>query len=163
MCTCVVIVCLFLFFLTADVEKRANPVCHFVTPLEGNLESDINRSSEVKLEQARPLCPHLFIDSVLWIACKHSDITCLLQINGTEGKCWKRRIEIVIREYHKWRTYFKKRVLPCFQAIFLAVALPKNTNLFALKMPVSFPHWKIGPVRAAYIVQKSNKSVKGGE
>ncbi|XP_039659398.1 MLX-interacting protein isoform X2 [Perca fluviatilis] len=28
----------------------------------------------------------------------------------TEGKCWKRRIEIVIREYHKWRTYFKKRL-----------------------------------------------------
>ncbi|KAG2470915.1 MLXIP protein, partial [Polypterus senegalus] len=29
---------------------------------------------------------------------------------ATEGKYWKRRIEIVIREYHKWRTYFKKRV-----------------------------------------------------
>lgn len=28
----------------------------------------------------------------------------------TEGKYWKSRIEIVIREYHKWRTYFKKRV-----------------------------------------------------
>ncbi|XP_034728731.1 MLX-interacting protein isoform X2 [Etheostoma cragini] len=28
----------------------------------------------------------------------------------TEGICWKRRIEIVIREYHKWRTYFKKRL-----------------------------------------------------
>lgn len=59
------------------VEKRANPVCHFMTPLDGNIESDMNRSSEV---------------------------------NGTEGKCWKRRIEIVIREYHKWRTYFKKRL-----------------------------------------------------
>ncbi|XP_023680351.1 MLX-interacting protein isoform X1 [Paramormyrops kingsleyae] len=29
---------------------------------------------------------------------------------STEGKYWKRRIEIVIREYHKWRTYFKKRL-----------------------------------------------------
>ncbi|XP_034068355.1 MLX-interacting protein isoform X4 [Gymnodraco acuticeps] len=29
---------------------------------------------------------------------------------ATEGKCLKRRIEIVIREYHKWRTYFKKRL-----------------------------------------------------
>ncbi|XP_051528380.1 MLX-interacting protein-like isoform X3 [Myxocyprinus asiaticus] len=29
---------------------------------------------------------------------------------ATEGKYWKRRIEIVIREYHKWRTYFKKRL-----------------------------------------------------
>ncbi|MBW01458.1 MLX-interacting protein, partial [Eschrichtius robustus] len=28
----------------------------------------------------------------------------------TEGKYWKSRIEIVIREYHKWRTYFKKRL-----------------------------------------------------
>uniref|UniRef100_G3NZH6 MLX interacting protein n=1 Tax=Gasterosteus aculeatus aculeatus TaxID=481459 RepID=G3NZH6_GASAC len=27
-----------------------------------------------------------------------------------DGVCWKRRIEIVIREYHKWRTYFKKRL-----------------------------------------------------
>lgn len=37
----------------------------------------------------------------------------LPQAAATEGKCWKTRIEIVIREYHKWRTYFKKRVL-CF-------------------------------------------------
>lgn len=28
----------------------------------------------------------------------------------TEGKYWKSRIEFVVREYHKWRTYFKKRV-----------------------------------------------------
>lgn len=35
----------------------------------------------------------------------------LPQAAATEGKCWKTRIEIVIREYHKWRTYFKKRVL----------------------------------------------------
>lgn len=35
----------------------------------------------------------------------------LFQGIAAEGKCWKRRIEIVIREYHKWRTYFKKRVL----------------------------------------------------
>ncbi|XP_041423606.1 MLX-interacting protein [Xenopus laevis] len=27
-----------------------------------------------------------------------------------DGKYWKRRIEIVVREYHKWRTYFKKRL-----------------------------------------------------
>ncbi|KAM8887233.1 MLX-interacting protein isoform 2-T2 [Spinachia spinachia] len=27
-----------------------------------------------------------------------------------DGICWRRRIEIVIREYHKWRTYFKKRL-----------------------------------------------------
>ncbi|KAF2987581.1 hypothetical protein EK904_013254 [Melospiza melodia maxima] len=32
------------------------------------------------------------------------------QAIATEGKYWKRRIEIVIREYHKWRTYFKKRL-----------------------------------------------------
>lgn len=39
----------FCFFRPADVEKRANPVCHFVTPLDGNIESDINRSSEVNV------------------------------------------------------------------------------------------------------------------
>ncbi|XP_061674623.1 MLX-interacting protein isoform X3 [Syngnathoides biaculeatus] len=59
------------------VERRQNPVCHFVTPLDGNIDLEAHRSSEM--------------------------IT-------TEGKCWKRRIEIVIREYHKWRTYFKKRL-----------------------------------------------------
>uniref|UniRef100_A0A7N6A0P7 BHLH domain-containing protein n=1 Tax=Anabas testudineus TaxID=64144 RepID=A0A7N6A0P7_ANATE len=57
------------------VEKRENPVCHFVTPLDGNMDMDVHRPAE-----------------------------------ATEGKCWKRRIEIVIREYHKWRTYFKKRL-----------------------------------------------------
>ncbi|KAM7391955.1 hypothetical protein PAMP_022601 [Pampus punctatissimus] len=57
------------------VEKRENPVCHFVTPLDGSMDLDVHRPAEA----------------------------------ATEGKCWKRRIEIVIREYHKWRTYFKKR------------------------------------------------------
>ncbi|NXU38386.1 MLXPL protein, partial [Drymodes brunneopygia] len=27
-----------------------------------------------------------------------------------EGNYWKRRIEVVMREYHKWRIYYKKRV-----------------------------------------------------
>ncbi|CAB1353077.1 unnamed protein product, partial [Coregonus sp. 'balchen'] len=27
-----------------------------------------------------------------------------------EGSYWKRRIEVVIREYHKWRIYYKKRL-----------------------------------------------------
>ncbi|KAM4576664.1 MLX-interacting protein isoform 2-T2 [Odontesthes bonariensis] len=58
------------------VEKRENPVCHFVTPLDGNIDSDVRSAEAI----------------------------------ATEGKGWKRRIEIVIREYHKWRTYFKKRL-----------------------------------------------------
>nr|XP_008506249.1 PREDICTED: MLX-interacting protein isoform X3 [Equus przewalskii] len=59
------------------LEKRKNPVCHFVTPLDGSVEVDEHRRPEA--------------------------IT-------TEGKYWKSRIEFVIREYHKWRTYFKKRL-----------------------------------------------------
>uniref|UniRef100_A0A3B4YJL8 MLX interacting protein n=1 Tax=Seriola lalandi dorsalis TaxID=1841481 RepID=A0A3B4YJL8_SERLL len=59
------------------VEKRENPVCHFVTPLDGSMDLDVHRPAEA---------------------------------TAAEGKCWKRRIEIVIREYHKWRTYFKKRL-----------------------------------------------------
>ncbi|CAK6440191.1 unnamed protein product [Pipistrellus nathusii] len=59
------------------LEKRKNPVCHFVTPLDGSVEVDEHRRPEA--------------------------IT-------TEGKYWRSRIEIVIREYHKWRTYFKKRL-----------------------------------------------------
>ncbi|KAG7491005.1 MLX-interacting protein isoform X1 [Solea senegalensis] len=59
------------------VEKRKNPVCHFVTPLDGSTDLDVHRPAEGLV---------------------------------SEGKYWKRRIEIVIREYHKWRTYFKKRL-----------------------------------------------------
>uniref|UniRef100_A0A096M3N4 MLX interacting protein n=1 Tax=Poecilia formosa TaxID=48698 RepID=A0A096M3N4_POEFO len=59
------------------VEKRGNPVCHFVTPLDGNIDLDVHRPAEAI---------------------------------ASDGKNWKRRIEIVIREYHKWRTYFKKRL-----------------------------------------------------
>ncbi|MBZ3891464.1 MLX-interacting protein [Sciurus carolinensis] len=59
------------------LEKRKNPVCHFVTPLDGSVDVDEHRRPEA--------------------------IT-------TEGKYWKSRIEFVIREYHKWRTYFKKRL-----------------------------------------------------
>ncbi|MBN3280673.1 MLXIP protein, partial [Polyodon spathula] len=59
------------------VEKRDNPVCHFVTPLDGSVDVEDHRRPEAI---------------------------------ATEGKYWKRRIEIVIREYHKWRTYFKKRL-----------------------------------------------------
>ncbi|XP_062445979.1 MLX-interacting protein isoform X2 [Rhea pennata] len=59
------------------LEKRKNPVCHFVTPLDGSVDVDEHRRPEAI---------------------------------ATEGKYWKRRIEIVIREYHQWRTYFKKRL-----------------------------------------------------
>lgn len=34
-------------FLPPDVEKRDNPVCHFVTPLDGSMDLDINRPAEV--------------------------------------------------------------------------------------------------------------------
>ncbi|XP_041949412.1 carbohydrate-responsive element-binding protein-like isoform X1 [Alosa sapidissima] len=58
------------------VEKRRNPVCGFVTPLEG-LEADAHRKPEAIV---------------------------------LEGNYWKRRIEVVIKEYHKWRIYYKKRL-----------------------------------------------------
>ncbi|XP_036379285.1 carbohydrate-responsive element-binding protein-like isoform X2 [Megalops cyprinoides] len=58
------------------VEKRKNPVCGFVTPLEGS-EADAHRKPEAII---------------------------------LEGSYWKRRIEVVIKEYHKWRIYYKKRL-----------------------------------------------------
>uniref|UniRef100_A0A8C1WHP0 MLX interacting protein like n=1 Tax=Cyprinus carpio TaxID=7962 RepID=A0A8C1WHP0_CYPCA len=57
------------------VEKRKNPVCGFVTPLEGS-EADAHGKPEAIV---------------------------------LEGSYWKRRIEVVIKEYHKWRIYYKKR------------------------------------------------------
>ncbi|KAL0979391.1 hypothetical protein UPYG_G00184470 [Umbra pygmaea] len=59
------------------VEKRENPVCHFVTPLDGTMDMESQRPAEAI---------------------------------ATEGKYSKTRIEIAFREYHKWRTYFKKRL-----------------------------------------------------
>ncbi|NXJ83699.1 MLXPL protein, partial [Trogon melanurus] len=58
------------------VERRKNPVCGFITPLEGS-EADEHRKPEAVV---------------------------------LEGNYWKRRIEVVMREYHKWRIYYKKRV-----------------------------------------------------
>ncbi|XP_012990235.2 carbohydrate-responsive element-binding protein-like [Esox lucius] len=58
------------------VEKRKNPVCGFVTPLEGS-EAEAHRTPEAIV---------------------------------LEGSYWKRRIEVVIKEYHKWRIYYKKRL-----------------------------------------------------
>ncbi|XP_026102124.1 carbohydrate-responsive element-binding protein-like isoform X1 [Carassius auratus] len=57
------------------VEKRKNPVCGFITPLEGS-EADAHGKPEAII---------------------------------LEGSYWKRRIEVVIKEYHKWRIYYKKR------------------------------------------------------
>uniref|UniRef100_A0AAQ5X857 BHLH domain-containing protein n=1 Tax=Amphiprion ocellaris TaxID=80972 RepID=A0AAQ5X857_AMPOC len=58
------------------VEKRKNPVCGFISPLEGS-EADAHRKPEAII---------------------------------LEGSYWKRRIEVVLKEYHKWRIYYKKRV-----------------------------------------------------
>ena len=35
-----------------DVEKRENPVCHFVTPLDGNIDMEDNRPAEVTPDPA---------------------------------------------------------------------------------------------------------------
>lgn len=37
-------------FLPPDVERRENPVCHFATPLDGNMDLDVHRPTEVKTE-----------------------------------------------------------------------------------------------------------------
>ncbi|XP_023120571.2 carbohydrate-responsive element-binding protein-like isoform X1 [Amphiprion ocellaris] len=58
------------------VEKRKNPVCGFISPLEGS-EADAHRKPEAII---------------------------------LEGSYWKRRIEVVLKEYHKWRIYYKKRL-----------------------------------------------------
>ncbi|XP_032650860.1 MLX-interacting protein-like isoform X4 [Chelonoidis abingdonii] len=66
------------------VERRKNPVCNFVTPLECSVGDD-HRKPEPH--------PALALQAVIM-----------------EGKYWKHQIGVVIREYHKWRTYFCTRV-----------------------------------------------------
>ncbi|XP_077676949.1 MLX-interacting protein-like isoform X3 [Eretmochelys imbricata] len=58
------------------VERRKNPVCNFVTPLECSDGDDHHKPEAVIME----------------------------------GKYWKHQIGVVIREYHKWRTYFCTRI-----------------------------------------------------
>ncbi|XP_044296884.1 MLX-interacting protein, partial [Varanus komodoensis] len=82
------------------LEKRKNPVCHFVTPLDGSVEVDEHRRPEAI---------------------------------ATDGKYWKWRIEIVIREYHKWRTYFKKRLQK-----------HRDEDLSSLVQDDDMHHWRPG-------------------
>lgn len=58
-----------LIFLPPDVEKRDNPVCHFVTPLDGTVDSDIHPPAEVSAHlQCKGLhlhhvCEFVFLDA----------------------------------------------------------------------------------------------------
>ncbi|PWA23194.1 hypothetical protein CCH79_00002190 [Gambusia affinis] len=79
------------------VEKRKNPVCGFVTPLEGS-EAEAHRKPEVSDSNALPF-------SLPWLSPVLERQAIIL-----EGSYWKRRIEVVIKEYHKWRIYYKKRL-----------------------------------------------------
>ncbi|KPP67600.1 carbohydrate-responsive element-binding protein-like, partial [Scleropages formosus] len=77
------------------VEKRKTAVCGFVTPLEGS-EADAHRKPEVSTA---------FEGTV-----SHRSVTIIIAAIILEGSYWKRRIEVVIKEYHKWRIYYKKRL-----------------------------------------------------
>ncbi|RLV97930.1 hypothetical protein DV515_00011241 [Chloebia gouldiae] len=99
----------------ADVERRKNPVCGFITPLEG-MEADEHRKPEVgqgplqpfgaapRQKEGRPGCQVLGPESSAMTPCPAPQAVVL------EGNYWKRRIEVVMREYHKWRIYYKKRL-----------------------------------------------------
>lgn len=107
-------------------------MCGFVTPLQGP-EADEHRKPEVAETRgdhrppASPLSPApLFCLSpglvggtspdgdwvrggVIVTPCTEPP-PCPPQAVVLEGNYWKRRIEVVMREYHKWRIYYKKRV-----------------------------------------------------
>nr|XP_025035837.1 carbohydrate-responsive element-binding protein-like [Pelodiscus sinensis] len=107
------------------VERRKNPVCNFVTPLECSV-GDEHRKPEAVI---------------------------------MEGKYWKRQIEVVIREYHKWRSYFCTQVqrnkdepeslsaqvqIPCFVptacSTFFWERLDRSSQLGVPPCPASLPH-----------------------
>ncbi|NXM90479.1 MLXPL protein, partial [Oenanthe oenanthe] len=64
---------------------------------------------EYGLDHTLPGCRVLGLRSSAMTPCPASQAVVL------EGNYWKRRIEVVMREYHKWRIYYKKRVsaAPC--------------------------------------------------
>ncbi|NWZ21042.1 MLXPL protein, partial [Asarcornis scutulata] len=56
---------------------------------------------------ARPCCPCRLPGCRMAVMPQYCP---LLQAVVLEGNYWKRRIEVVMREYHKWRIYYKKRL-----------------------------------------------------
>lgn len=110
-------------------------MCGFVTPLQGP-EADEHRKPEVA--EPRDLPPACLLPASLpspappkgclrergrrgWPrrglggvgsvpAVSRSPLLGPPQAVVLEGNYWKRRIEVVMREYHKWRIYYKKRV-----------------------------------------------------
>lgn len=148
--------------LGLDVERRKSPVCGFVTPLEGS-EADSHRKPEVSV-QAEVLRSHIIVPSP--VKSKHNsadDTECVCvsisawfwQAIVLEGSYWKRRIEVVIKEYHKWRIYYKKRVstfsIYCFTSLFpenpdsiwgaLLLLQSNNELLFVLQGDRSWHYW----------------------
>lgn len=99
-------------------------MCGFVTPLQGP-EADEHRKPEVT-GGAVPTA--LDTHGASWVGgaalgegwdvrdrvlVPHSPLIPIApppQAVVLEGNYWKRRIEVVMREYHKWRIYYKKRV-----------------------------------------------------
>ncbi|ELK06857.1 Williams-Beuren syndrome chromosomal region 14 protein like protein [Pteropus alecto] len=89
------------------VERRKSPVCGFVTPLQGP-EADEHRKPEVAETQGTTAYQTQPPASSLpcWMGGAGPDADWAVVL---EGNYWKRRIEVVMREYHKWRIYYKKR------------------------------------------------------
>lgn len=56
-----------------------------------------------------------------------------------EGNYWKRRIEVVMREYHKWRIYYKKRVSGGARERPKPFPLPVLGHCFSSKTPRGAP------------------------
>ncbi|NXY15579.1 MLXIP protein, partial [Atrichornis clamosus] len=59
---------------------------------------------EYEPDSTLPGCGVLGLGGSAMIPCPDSQAVVL------EGNYWKRRIEVVMREYHKWRIYYKKRL-----------------------------------------------------
>lgn len=60
-----------------------------------------------------------------------------------EGSYWKRRIEVVIKEYHKWRIYHKKRVSCCFWGFFSRSQMECRRFIILHCAPVTAPRMTV--------------------
>ncbi|NXD58560.1 MLXPL protein, partial [Corvus moneduloides] len=68
------------------------------------LNNVIWRAWYIQCEYGSPGCGVLGPESSAMTSCPAPQAVVL------EGNYWKRRIEVVMREYHKWRIYYKKRL-----------------------------------------------------
>lgn len=69
------------------MERRDNPVCHFVTPLDGNMDMDIHRPAEVKRDHFMFSLPNTWMSFKFYVSFCHFLSLCFVFISHLHLSC----------------------------------------------------------------------------